>query len=197
MSDYLWDKEGTDEEVEALEFQLSRFRLDTELRKPLPLPAEVESYIPFWRRPFLIFAAPAFAAVLIGMFVLGGLFSRGQVKTDAVVVENTAPVEVEKRVQEPAVAEKPTQFEDKRRIARVQNRIASKPAPVKIRFKKTPVILAKKSTPALKPVRNDEEITPEEQDAYDELMRALTITSSKLRLVKDKVDGSEVTKKSR
>jgi hypothetical protein len=56
------------------------------------------------------------------------------------------------------------------------------PAVVRPTEKKDKNIVAKKS---------DVQLTKEEQYAYDQLMLALSITSSKLKLVKDKVEGFE------
>ena len=67
-----------------------------------------------------------------------------------------------------------------------------KPTVVKIR-RTIPVNLRQNKKPArkLETKSNEIALTKEEKYAYDQLMLALSITSSKLKIVKDKANGIE------
>ena len=69
MSDYLWDKSGKDDEIEALEQSLSEFRSTQE---PFVVPAkkaEVKS-VSAWNILRFAFGVPALAALLLGLVFL-------------------------------------------------------------------------------------------------------------------------------
>ncbi len=196
MSDYLWDKQGSDSEIEALENQLSQFRMHHD-PQAVTNPSEDLVDIPFWKRPFLFFAVPSFATLLVGLYVFGSLLSNSAPDTENVLVRNHPPAKAERG--SPVLVDEvvPEETDAKPAPTQIENRIAAKPEPVNLYLKKPRARLAKKTRVLSKASQNEQKITPEEQHAYDELIRALTITSSKLMLVKDKVDGPAISKKSR
>ncbi|MDQ6788947.1 MAG: hypothetical protein M3033_19250 [Acidobacteriota bacterium] len=185
--DYLWDKTGKDPEIERLEIALQAFRYQE--TAPPALPAKV---IPFKAKParkifpFAIAAAACVAFVIIFLSVLFQIFSnRIEVKKElsaTVEQRNTAEFPIAETISNSPdlkvkTAEKAKQFHE-RRIVKI-NKITSVNYPQK--ELKTPNIKVQKTNVAL---------TKEEQYAYNQLMLALSITSSKLQLVKDKVEGT-------
>lgn len=189
--DYLWDKTGEDPDIERLENALQVFRYKE--TAPPELPAKV---LPFRKeepaaapRKIFSFALAAAACLVFGIIALGVwlqvLKNNAEVPAD---LTQTAKPEIaepppETPVGDPDVlpvenVENPKQF-SARKIAAIRRIV-----PVKISRKETKA----RNVRATKP---DVRLTKEEQYAYDQLMLALSITSSKFKLVKDKVEGTE------
>lgn len=193
--DYLWNKTGSDAEIEKLEQALKVFRYE---EKALPIiPAKV---LPFVKKEaprktfqFMraIAACLAFASISLGVWILlsntKNEIAGDNLQKPVLTVETTNPLE---QISEDEIP--------------VEPEIDDKPA-----FKKT-LYIEKNSKPKNLPIskfnmknkkrsknseaENVEEIvrlTEEEKYAFDQLMLALLITSSKLKLVKDKVEGIE------
>lgn len=202
--DYLWDKTGGDPEIERLETALQAFRSRETAPPELPLllPAKIlpfrkeePSPQPRLQRPRRIFsfAAAAAACLLFGVIALGvwlqTLNNKEQVRAD--LTEKAKPeIVLPTIVKEPFVlknADSPLENirSSNRFPARKISAIPRNAAAVKTsrRMTKAP------SVRAAKPY--DAALTKEEQYAYDQLMLALSITSSKFKLVKDKVEGTE------
>ena len=190
--DYLWDKTGTDPDIEKLENALEVFRYKE--TAPPELPAKV---LPFRkaesqtkRRIFSFAVAAAAACLMFGIIALGiwTQFSGNNAEVSADLKETAKPEIVvppspapflNKNVDLPAGSvENPKQF-SARKIAAIRKNV-----PAKISRK----IVKARNTKATKP---EMQLTKEEQYAYDQLMLALSITSSKFKLVKDKVEGTE------
>ena len=194
--DYLWDKTGSDAEIEKLENALQVFRYE-ESAPPI-IPAKV---LPFKkeapRRIFPLFraiaACLALASISLGVWTLisntkneivGDVSQESVVKTEyahpaAPVSENAPPAKPE--VDDNPAFTKTVYIEPKSKIKSLQvNKTGSNNA-------KRNRTTARKEKNSEKPVR----LTEEEKYAYDQLMLALSITSSKLSLVKQTVEGAE------
>jgi hypothetical protein len=212
-NDYLWDKTGEDPEIERLEKALSEFRLQ-ELALPPALPAKV---LPFKKEnPRKIFsfriAAAAAACLTFGMLALGVWLQilRNNIEVDKDVAEihvarrpetTTSSAVPDPQVDQAAAAGPITKAD-----SAVRSEERSKPAaPRKIvRTRRTvpaTVSVPRKEMQAQniriqnnRPLPSGPEevrLTKEERYAYEQLMMALSFTSSKLKLVKDKVEGME------
>ena len=194
--DYLWDKTGSDAEIEKLENALLVFRYE-ESAPPI-IPAKV---LPFKkeapRRTFPLFraiaACLALASISLGVWTLisntkneiaGDVSQESIVKTES--ANPAAPVSENETPAKPKVDDNPAftktvYIEPKSKIKSLQiNKSISKNAG---RNKATD----RKAKNSEKPVR----LTEEEKYAFDQLMLALSITSSKLNMVKQTVDGAE------
>lgn len=172
--DYLWDKTGKDPEIERLENALEVFRYKE--TKPPALP---ENVLPFRREdknvfsrkvfsiPMTIAASVAFLAVIAGLWLFA---SNRQEQIGNGVAQNNFQYgeELTWDIQQPPATTKSTTVTV---------------APNKVR----------RFSP--KPKREEEIIlTDEERYAYEQLMKALKITSEKLNYVKQKTQGEEETK---
>jgi hypothetical protein len=194
--DYLWDKTGSDAEIEKLETALRIFRCEE--TAPPVIPAKV---LPFVKKesprrsfPFLraIAACLALTSISLGVWIL---------------ISNTKK-EIAGNVLQKSVVE--PEFANPIKPA-IETEPPAKPKEeVKPTFKKTLYIEPKSSPKSLlvsksgskngghnstnRKVKNTEKtirLTEEEKYAYEQLMLALSITSRKLKLVKEKVDGTE------
>jgi hypothetical protein len=180
--DYLWDKTGEDAEIEQLENALKAFRYQE--TAPPELPAKVFE-IEKPRRFFQFgFAFAAFASVVVILFAVWFQVSSSKIP----VIERVAEINESKDANKidvinPEIApvkavEIPKHF--------------SKPNVVKIRQTVAPVNRVNKFVARNNKVKAPTEtLTAEEKYAYDQLMLALSVTSSSLKLVKDKVEGIE------
>ena len=189
--DYLWDKTGAiDPEIERLENALAVFRYQE--TEPPALPAKI---IPFERkappRSFFRLAFPAFAACAAFVIVCAGIwfqFLNKSIEVANDTADTTAPQIIEKVSNEIPVSkpddsivkkiESPKQSVD-RNVVKIKRNV---PAIARQNKLTAQIIEAKK--PAVK-------LTKEEKYAYSQLMLALSITSSKFKMVKDKVENVE------
>ncbi len=179
MKDYLWNHEGSDPEIEELERLLRPMR-----HKATVLP-EIEHMTGerrSWRKYLPMVAVPAFAAmIVVAVWIQTGDTQIQTVSAPMLNVEQndyTIPETEEPKAVIDRVDQSTKQVhKQSRRIAGVRAETA-KPV-VKNR-------VSRKHNPSSQP-----ELTREEREAYQQLIRALSITSSKLKLVKDKVEGTE------
>ncbi len=199
--DYLWDKTGTDTEIERLENALLTFRFQQ--TEPLALPAKIVPFEAKSPRGFfrLSFAFASFAALLIVGFGIWFQFSgrnsdvaKSSPQTiSALTVENSAKGILSEKPENLIVAkvETPKQSAEQKivKIKKIsaqtirQNNLTARNIETDKQHDSTALnIAAKKPTT---------KFTKQEIYAYDQLMLALSITSSKLKLVQDKVDGVE------
>ncbi|MEQ1762581.1 MAG: hypothetical protein ABL984_05465 [Pyrinomonadaceae bacterium] len=172
MDEYLWNKTGSDPEIERIEAALKV--LAYRPAPPPELPAKQQK-VTAPRRSFfrlsLSFAAGFLALVAIGSMWL--LRWNGQHPTQQAAVKTvfqTPVTAVRTETAAPAIAVPPI-------VSPV-----NKPR--------------RRATPLRPPVSNAIRpqtlvLTQEEADAYRQLMTALTITSTNLKIVKDKLDGTE------
>jgi len=181
--DYLWDKTGEDPEIEKLENALSVFRYKEtappELpAKVLPFTTKKETPRSFFRFAYAAAACVAFAAVALGVWFQ---LSNNKIDVAEIPVESNAPV-IESKIADDVIAKDsvetsvaPPKQIAKREVVKVKKPVyRTKPAPR--------VVKAQPETAAL---------TSEEKYAYNQLMLALSITGAKLRLVTDKIEGTE------
>jgi hypothetical protein len=207
--DYLWDKSGEDREIAELENALAAFRYKE--TAPPALPAKI---LPFQskivekvviekpRRRFSYAFAACAAAILIAF---GVLF---QISTDKNAagndLEQTFSINQETQNNSNADAESFTlqnvetspQIEvSKQIIKQFEKTLGSfktKPKTVKSHHPVSKVSDSNQTFPRNAETKNSPVVlTDEEKHAYDQLMLALSITSSKLKIVKDKVNGVE------
>ena len=185
--EYLWDKTGSDTEIEGLENELKAFRYQETVAPRIPvrafsLPEKKSSG--FWRFGFAFAFAAAAIILLSGAWLL--LPEDGSAVNDVAVngvqfqslpLANIPEIGTATAVKNPEP--KPERNFVKISIA---NRTAVRPVRA----------VAKKLLNENPPVR----LTPEEKYAYDQLMLALSITSSKLKIVKDTVGQIDKPNKS-
>jgi hypothetical protein len=179
--DYLWDKTGSDPEIEKLENALAVFRYKE--TAPPEIPAKVlpftvkkkETPRSFFRFAYAAAACVAFAAVALGVWF--------QLSNDKAAVAEISAPKIENKIADELDFSQP-----KVETPKVET---SKPlAPTRIVKIKKPVYKYRTTTPRI--VRHREtnyELTKEEKYAYEQLMLALSITGSKLRLVTDKIEN--------
>jgi hypothetical protein len=182
--DYLWDKTGEDAEIERLENALASFRYRETAPPALPAEAfaiEKESPRKFFRFGF---AFAAFAAILAIFFTVWFQAATGKIPAARSIAGNAVPKNADKiENKEPEVA--PVRAVEK-------TPRSSQPTVIKTRYRSAfPVRPNKLTARNFKAAPPAETLTREEKYAYDQLMLALSITSSSLRIVKDKVDGIE------
>lgn len=182
--DYLWDKTGEDPEIEKLENALAVFRYKETAPPEMPakvlsFPAKKETPRSFFRFAYAAAACIAFAAIALGIWFQ---ISNNKQEVAQTPAETIAPA-IENKI--PAVA--PVVEKTNVSGGETPKQIV-KPKIVKI---KKPIY---KNRPAARAVKAESEtaaLTKEEKYAYDQLMLALSITSSKLRIVTDKIEGAE------
>lgn len=187
--DYLWDKSGAaDPEIERLENALAVFRyVETE---PPALPAKI---IPFERktpRGFfrLAFAFAACAALV--MVSLGVWFQSAGKKTEAAkdLIETIAP-QVIGKVSDTTPVTKP----DEKIFEKIKIPKQSVARNV-VKIRKTVPAIAHQNKAIARNIaikKPTVKLTKEEKYAFDQLMLALSVTSSTFKKVKDKVEGVE------
>jgi hypothetical protein len=180
--DYLWDKTGEDAEIEQLENALKAFRYQETAPPELPAKVfEIEKPRRFFRFGF---AFAAFASAVVILFAVWLQVSSSKIPVIERVAEISDPKgndkidNKESEVLPVKAVQTPKHF--------------SKPNIIKIRQGVAPVIRPNKAIARnIKVKAPTETLTAEEKYAYDQLMLALSVTSSSLKLVKDKVEGIE------
>lgn len=188
--DYLWDKTGEDAEIEKLENALQVFRYKE--TAPPELPAKI---LPFRtetasRRTFPSVLAAA-ACLVFGIVALGvwlQILRHNIVETGEDLSKTN---ETRNEVILPQAAT--TAKNDDLPIQKVEN--SKQPAQQKFAEARQDTLtnMRRKEPRAqkIKAVKPPVRLTKEEKYAYDQLMLALSITGSKFKLVKDKVEGIE------
>lgn len=170
--EYLWQKTGEDPETRRLEdaLRVFRYRDDDQPTLPGAVPEAKRS-----RRQFTIaFAAPAFAALAIATTVwFQTADSNGD--SDITFVHHPATDSTPLRpvAPPPLPAEKPAEPQKQsvyRHRVDVQSAALRRPV-------------------AKKPVKRNPVLTAEERYAYDQVVLALSISSSSLNVVRDAING--------
>ena len=176
-NDYLWNRTGSDAEIERLETILGdlAFRPD-EPPRTMRRESVLEPRRPSWFVRFgLGFAAASTAAVPVVFFLIttrNALPPEGSAAALAPAPKNevrSAEPSTELKFEK-ASAVRPGKRTPKKR----QTRRVAKTAPSREGSRPLPVIT----------------LTAEERDAYRQLMTALAITGEKLNIVRDKLDGT-------
>ena len=186
--DYLWDKTGESPEIERLENALKVFRYQEIAPPALPakiIPFEKKSPRSFFR---FSFAAAAFAALMIVCLGVWLQYSPKKIEVAKDSAETVAP-QIDKKFSDEILVKKPDDLivekvetpkqSVKRNIVKIR-----KIVPTNVRQNNLIARNVEAKKPAVK-------LTKEEKFAYDQLMLALSITSSKLKLVSDRIDGGE------
>ena len=183
--DYLWDKTGENPEIEKLENALKAFRHQENVPPRIPakvIPFETKSPRKFFRFAFAFAACVAFVVVTLGIWFQ--ISNKQSQPTNEFANKQTPPEEKVIEIPNNSPIEKVNDLP----IEKVKTyQQAHKPTVIKARQ----IVHLKTSAQSFKPKSTTIKLTKEEKYAYDQLMLALSITSSKLRLVKDKVDGIE------
>lgn len=184
--DYLWDKSGTDAEIEKLENALSEFRYQ-ETPAPVIIPERVFTVAEKPKRRFFNFShAFSFASCAAFVLILLGVWFQVSNQNTENISDLSKPITPETKIVLPE--------EKERNIVKIENTPNSETKPLFIKAKnpnaerkiapqKTLFIRRKGEKPKAETLK----LTEEEKYAYDQLMLALSITSSKLNLVKEKV----------
>mgnify|MGYP000140211993 CR=1 FL=1 len=178
-NDYLWDKTGEDAEIEQLEKSLQVFRYQ-ESNAPL-LPKKIAVTKPkysFFSLRFALSLAACLALLLGGLIIWQRVFYKQDLAQTA--INQTAKDFTIELITVPA---KP----DIIQVPQTSN-LVERPTQISYREKVSNPVMqpTKKKKAAPKVV-----LTAEEKYAYDQLMLALSITSSKFKEVQDKVNGAD------
>ncbi|MBV9216231.1 MAG: hypothetical protein JO053_08650 [Acidobacteria bacterium] len=183
MNDYLWEKQGTDPEIERLEDLLSGFAYS---ETPPPVVIK-EAPIPFFRRLLNVRVLVPIAAAVFLMLVGGTIwtYSRlGQKGEPSVAPAPASITTTSAKNDEKVIAANPTQVVDEKTPSAVRRAFVKAAATTN----GSRVLYAKQATP--KPAVR---LTKEEKYAYDQLMLALSFTSSKLKMVRDAANAVDET----
>jgi hypothetical protein len=189
--EYLWNKTGDDPEIRNLEESLAVFRHLCDTAPALPTPiVEMNVSRPSWTL-WLRFAFAASAAVVLAASVwMWGVQERdiSEIRT----IETATPVDTRPVAVLPTTTEKQeddTAALDERKVDKVSFRSSNKPGGIATRRPKHRVQKTVTGTAS-------NALTKEEKYAYDRLMLALSITSSKLKIVRDTIEGNDDSNRS-
>lgn len=178
MNDYLWDKTGSDAEIEGLENMLAALAHCPD-RKPAvrrPEPAAAEGTNRFGI--FKLSLGFAFAGLVIAA-AASFVILPYPTKRSAAAIE--LPMPRSNKIVSPLSADGPATAPQVERASFV-------PRPKSKSRKPRRVV---RSTPPRKERPQVLTLTAEEVDAYRQLMTALAITSTQLKIVKDTINGTE------
>jgi hypothetical protein len=183
-NDYLWDKTGNDAEIERMENALLAFRCPQNDAPKIP-----NNVLSFKKAPprkfFPVFRALAASFVLA--FVLIGVWFYFDSKPETAqhkIFENPAQKDVsekQNKIEFPTTEQVSTDEKFEKRIEK------SEPKTNKQNYKIQKLIYKPKPKKAEK--NQILKLTAEEKAAYEKLMLALSITGSKLKIVKDTVQN--------
>jgi hypothetical protein len=194
---YLWDKTGEDTEIERLENALKVFRYKESAPPALPAKNVTAKETAAPRRFFdfnFRLAIPSFAAIALIFFVFWFQLSDSRNFSGAETAKTTSPENIEQIVSESSLKERGVSTVEisqtplnnhEPKFIKARHTVSDGKAVNKNFARK---IRLKNSEPRL---NTEPALTEEEKYAYDQLMLALSITSSKLKIVKDKIDGIE------
>lgn len=177
--DYLYDKNGSNPEIERLEGLLSVFRYQEIAAPALPIanPVDVAEKTSIWRFRFAYaFGASAAVVTLIGAWVLfsgGRQGSENELSSSAPAHDQ--PFEIGVHIRSP--------------VEEIGNDKAASPPTAK--YRRTASFSARRHAKAVRSIDARTALTKEEKYAYEQLMLALSITGSKLKIVQDTVNGTD------
>ena len=186
--DYLWDKTGEDPEIERLENALAVFRYQETEPPALPakiIPFERKTPRSFFRLAFAFAACAAIAIISLGVW-LQTSSNKFEIAKDS--TETIAP-QIGELIADETSLKKPNDLIVEK--VKVPKQTAGRKI-LKIRKIIQPITRQNNLIALNVEVKKPSvKLTKEEKYAYDQLMLALSITSSKFKLVKDKVEGVE------
>ena len=176
MSEYLWDKTGEDGEIEGLETVLSGFRYQPMAPPALPVAISVATTKASWWKFSLAFAVPA--CLLLAMVIGFWLTRQGAERavTQPIATQNQTPDTT------PAVRAAEPEFVKEATPQIVRTIFTPEP---KHRSRNLVQTSLRKRQPKF------DTLTSEELDAYNQVKLALSITSSKLKVVSDTINRAE------
>ncbi|HQZ98272.1 MAG TPA: hypothetical protein PLP21_18275 [Pyrinomonadaceae bacterium] len=179
-NDYLWDKSGDDAEIKGLENLLSGLKYQPTAPPVLPVSIELKAVKAPWWKLSLAFAVPA--CVLIAVFA-GVWMTRQPPQFQAVreIKEIQTPAET----QVPVTETKSTEAEIEKDVSPKMVTTLFKPEPKKKSTAYAVQAKYRKRQPKF------DTLTSEERFAYNQLMLALSITGSKLKVVSDTINRAE------
>lgn len=203
--EYLWDKTGCDEEIEAFETALSVFKHDCDAK--FHYPVETSKANAFFSAYFLKWAIPAFVFLIlvVSIFLGARLFnSESTANSVAQINKEISPTKVEIAQNDSKNTQsKNTRIDPTENVASAKPHIAKRTIQTKAKFtvinaRTFPVTdrtRAKKYTEkslALEQVAKahdsrQPEFTDEEIAAYNKLRQALAITGKNLRAVSKRI----------
>lgn len=187
--DYLWDKSGFDPEIAALETKLSAFRSKSGTPPTVAVATELPMAEPRTRwRAFWPVWVPTFAAaaVIVAWFAI----APGPERHESVAVDNAVAAIPDREI---AVVPRPPKvvvdpYVPERAIKRRPPKVVPERAPMP-----RPVVVNQvRNRPSVDSPVDETALTAEEKYAYDQLMLALSITGSKLKIVQDKIRHGDV-----
>jgi len=174
-NEYLWEKTGQDHEIEKLEESLAAFRYRE--TAPPSLPVKKTAHRWNWRFT-LAFASAAAAMIMMATWL--------QIPDSIDTNNATTTFVLDSEIPEPAPVEiKSVPFQPTAAPARP----AARPDRPKKNYAAAPLIA--RSTRTNKSATAS--LTREERYAYERLMLALSISSSKLKIARDAIDGVHET----
>ena len=193
---YLWDKTGSDPEIEKLEKSLRAFRC-AETAAPV-LPTKNTAFKLTNRRNIfrLGFAFAACAILIVGGAGVWNRLSDSNLNVETESAKVAAP-------SNPALDGAQSPLKKLVELPVKKSRVSSvRAAKILSQTTKQKVSNERKIFPAnnsknelrlppTAPLETVAQLSGEEKYAYDQLMLALSITSAKLKIVKDKIDNSE------
>lgn len=189
--EYLWDKTGEDAETEKLENALKAFRYRETAPPALPAKQLIFEEKPPRRRWFpFVFAFAASAALILLAFVFLFNSSTNQIEEAKTSNEIIAPNLKEKTTAEIPV--ETTKIAPTEKVETAKTKVQPKTVKTRqtVQLTKSATKTIARKTEAKKP---SVKLTDEEKYAYDQLMLALSITGSKLKIVQDKIQNVDET----
>lgn len=173
-NEYLWDRTGSDAEIERLESMLEGLAFRPAEVPPAPA-REIKFAMP--RSNWLMRFGLGFAAAAACIAVVAGMFAiRDRQAPNVAVAVDTPPL----KISAPAV-----QLPDGAEYVKASTAPQRKHRPKK-RVRREAVTLP--SPPPQRPLPLT--LTAEERDAYRQLMIALSITGEQLSIVREKLNGT-------
>lgn len=193
--EYLWNKTGTDPEIEKLENALKAFRYQESEPPALPakmVPFERKSPLRFFQFVFAFAGSAALVLVSLGVWIQ---FSVNKIENVDSLAQSIVP-QINVEIPEEISDEKLQNADFVKPADMPFTKInISKPAKRKIvkASRLVPVNTAQNQTIARKTKikKPSDDLTEEEKYAYNQLMLALSITGSKLKIVRDKANSIE------
>lgn len=179
--DYLWDKKGSDAEIEILERELAQFRLRPQLQAPLISSAKQLSL--FEKLGLLLRMRPRL--IMAGLLLILGLVSAALLtsfspETGVQVAENKTIQPVVLNQLKPSASSAAEIEQPKIEKVKQSTQLISRKETTSVNVVKRKSV-AKRKPPVL---------TADEKYAYEQLMLAISITGSKLREVKEMANGA-------
>lgn len=179
--EYLWQKTGKDPEIEKLENVLAVFRY-REAAAPVPV-VETTTQTAIATRWRMSFTFAFAASVMVVSLVAIGLVNIANKNDDSIVFVESPELEIS--IPPPAAV-------DEEKTTPAPNVVPqfahSKPSQV---IRTQPAKERRPKTKDIRPSSSIAALTEEEKYAYRQLMLALSISGSKLKIVKDTINGNE------